>query len=121
MRAFDPPGCFDFPSTNGRRIMFSWSIIVLPRSIARIVAARKTSGMLVAGPQSGRGELQEMAVRIAEIDAVAAARPLSPAFALDAGCAQPFLPSRQLVGRHGKGHVGWPLAVVGRNGAARQS
>src|ERR1700722_8387572 len=76
--------------------------------------------ILVTGPQSGRGEFQQMPVRIAEIDTVSAARPLCSAFDLDAGFAQPFFPSLQLIGGNGKGHVGRPLAVVGRDGAARQ-
>src|ERR1700676_235820 len=95
-----------------------------PGKIAKFVAAGKNPDRgrlpLVADPKSGRGQLQEMPVRIAEIDAVAATRPCGAALDGDAGAAQPLFPGRQLVGRNGERHMGRPLAVMGRDGAARQ-
>src|SRR5260370_13723211 len=69
-----------------------------PTKIAKFVAVCKNAEDLIAQPKSGRGELQEMPVRIAEIDAVAATRPFGAPLDLDAGTAQPLFPRRQLIG-----------------------
>ena len=62
-----------------------------------------------------------MPVGIAEIDAVAAARPIGAAFDGDALLAQSLLPLRQLIRSNGKGLVQRPMAVVRGYRAARHA
>ena len=59
-----------------------------------------------------------MAVRIAEINAVAAARPMRAAFDRDAGILQPPLPDIALICGDGKGHMHRTRPVVRRNRTA---
>src|SRR5271169_5432698 len=59
-----------------------------------------------------------MPVGIAEVDALAAARPSGPAFDGDALGLEPLLPGRELVGRNRKGDVDRAVPVMRRDGAA---
>ena len=63
----------------------------------RVAPARPQEGIcaltLIPRPQSGRRQLEEMPVRIAEIDALAAARPFGAAFDGDVLGLEPLLPS----------------------------
>src|SRR4249919_1990865 len=59
-----------------------------------------------------------MPVGIAEINALAAARPSGPAFDGDAFGLEPLLPGRELVGRNRKGDVHRAVPVMRRDGAA---
>ena len=61
-----------------------------------------------------------MAVRIAEINAVAAARPMRAAFDRDAGILQPLFPDIAFICGDGKGHMHRTSPVVRRNRAAGQ-
>src|SRR5579883_2823379 len=64
--------------------------------------------------------LQQMSIRIAEIDAVAAAWPSGAAFDLDAGGREARLPSCKLIAGNRKGHVSRALSVMGRDRATGQ-
>src|SRR5262249_35524351 len=77
--------------------------------------------VLISRPKPRRRQLEQMPVGIAEIDAVAAARPIGAAFDGDALLAQSPLPLRQLIHGNGKGHVQRSLAVVRGVGAARHA
>ena len=73
---------------------------------------------LIPRPQSGRRQLENMPVRIAEIDALAAARPFAAAFDGDVLDLEPLLPSRKPIGRDRKGDMHRPVAVMRRDGTA---
>ena len=70
-------------------------------------------------PQTGRSQLQKVPVRIAEIDAVAATRPLGPPFDLDTGFAQALFPGRELSGRDREGDADRTVAVDGAGSCRR--
>src|SRR5215471_19047346 len=76
---------------------------------------------LVNRPQPRRGQLEEVPVRITEVDAVPAARPTGAAFDSHPFLGEPLLPLRQCVGGNGKGHVQRSMAVVRRDRAARHA
>src|SRR5215472_12281499 len=59
-----------------------------------------------------------MSVGIAEINAVAAARPMRAALDRDAGLLEAIFPNVPLVVGNRKGHVNRPVPVMRRNGAA---
>ena len=88
----------------------------------RVAPARPQEGIcaltLIPRPQSGRRQLEKMPVRIAEIDALAAARPFGAAFDGDVLDLEPLLPSRKLIGRDRKGDMHRPVAVMRRDGTA---
>ncbi len=75
---------------------------------------------LIPGPKSRRRQLEEVTVGIAEINALAAARPFGAAFDGDVRLCQPLFPSRQLIGGDREGDVHRPMTVMRRNGAAGQ-
>src|SRR6516165_1921810 len=59
-----------------------------------------------------------MSVGVAEIDALAAARPFRAPFDGDALVLEPLLPGRERIGRNRKGDVDGAVPVMRRNGAA---
>ena len=63
----------------------------------------------------------EVPVGIAEIDAVAAARPVGAAFDRDAVLGEPLFPGRQFVGGDRQRHVQRSVPVMRRDGAARHA
>src|SRR5712692_1838472 len=71
-------------------------------------------------PEARGRELQQVSVGIAEIDAVATARPVGAAFDGDATLAEPAFPRRQLVGGDRKRQVQRSVAIVRRDRAAGQ-
>src|SRR5215831_3139623 len=73
---------------------------------------------LISRPQAGRGQFEQVAVRIAEINAVAAARPMGASFNRDAGFFEAPFPGLPFVGGDGKSHVDGTLPVVRRYSAA---
>ena len=90
--------------------------------VARHAQEGKTASLRSINlPQTGRGELQEISIRISKIDAVSAARPfgapLDPYFVP----AQPRLPLRQVFSCYCEGDVQWAVTIVRRNRAARQA
>src|SRR5438874_12510104 len=70
-------------------------------------------------PNSRCRQFQQMPVGIAEINAVAAARPVGAALDRDLARSEPCLPVRELAAAHTERHVQGAAAVVRRNGAAR--
>src|SRR5689334_4733800 len=61
-----------------------------------------------------------MSVRIAEIDAAAATRPVSATLYRDSVLLQPLRPGRQLLSGDSESNVHRPIAIMRRDGAARQ-
>ncbi len=59
-----------------------------------------------------------MPVRVAEVDAMSAARPIGPAFDGDTLIPQSLLPFLQCLRRNCKREMQWSMSVVRRNGAA---
>jgi hypothetical protein len=80
-----------------------------------------TARCSVNRPQAGCCQLQKVSVRIAEIDAVSATRPIGATFKRDAVLAQPLFPLGQRVASNGEGEMQRTVTVVRRNGASRHS
>src|SRR5215469_3521598 len=73
---------------------------------------------LVSRPEARRCQFKQVAVRIAEINAVAAARPMGAAFDRDTGLIEAAFPGFPFVRGDGKSHVNRTMPVVRGNGAA---
>jgi hypothetical protein len=90
--------------------------------VARHAQEGKTASLRSINlPQTGRGELQEISIRISKIDAVSAARPFRAALDPYFVPAQPRLPLRQVFSCYCEGDVQWAVTIVRRNRAARQA
>src|SRR5688572_10430640 len=90
------------------------------RDIASVLAGHAAAAQaLVNRPQAGRGELQEVPVGVAEIDALASALPGGAALDRDVVAGEARLPASELVLRDREGDVKRTRAVMRRNGAAR--
>jgi len=72
----------------------------------------------MARPQARCRQFQQVPVRVAEIDADAAARPVRAAFDCDAEIVQACLPGRQFVGCDRERDMVRPAAVMGRDDTA---
>ena len=76
-------------------------------------------GVLMDRPKAGCREFEKVAIRVAEIDAFPAARPVHAAFDRNTVRIQAFFPSAKFLGADGEGAMQRPSAVVTRNHAAR--
>src|SRR5262249_30070261 len=82
------------------------------------LSGSQTAKPSIGRPQSRCGELQEMAIRVAEVDAVASARPVGAALDRNAVLAQPLLPRCKLVCRDRERDVQRTVPIVRRNRTA---
>src|SRR5499426_2904465 len=78
-----------------------------------------TKGRSIDRPQARSRELKQMPVRVAEVNALAAALPGGAALDRDVIGGESLLPLRQLVLGDRKGDMQWPRPIMRRDGAAR--
>src|SRR5262249_13694013 len=80
-----------------------------------------TSKTSIDRPQARRRQLEQMPIRVAEVDAHAAAGPLGAAFDRNPMLAEPLFPVRQSLSLDGKRDVQRTVAIVRRDGTARHA